>query len=78
MKVAVSIPDDVFAEVERMARRLKTSRSQVYARALTAFVSHHGDDRTTAAMNAVVDKVGQAGDGSARRAARRVLRRVEW
>ena len=78
MKAAVSIPDDVFAEGERIARRLRTSRSQLYARALAVFVSQHDDDRTTAAMNAVVDKVGDAVDDFTRRAARRVLRRVEW
>ena len=78
MKAAVSIPDDVFAEGERIARRLGTSRSQLYARALTIFVSQHDDDRTTAAMDAVIDKVGAGVDDFTRRAARRALRRVEW
>ena len=78
MKAAVSIPDDVFADGERVARRLKTSRSQLYARALTVFVSQHDDDRTTVAMNTVVDKVGHGVDDFTRRAAHRVLRRVEW
>ena len=78
MKAAVSIPDDVFADGERVARRLKTSRSHLYARALTVFVSQHDDDRITLAMNTVVDKVGHVVDDFTRRAAHRVLRRVEW
>ncbi|MBS0612600.1 MAG: ribbon-helix-helix protein, CopG family [Proteobacteria bacterium] len=34
MNVAASIPDDVFAEVEALARRLKKSRSEIYSLAL--------------------------------------------
>jgi len=32
MKVEVSIPDDVFAEAEALAKRLKSSRSEIYSR----------------------------------------------
>lgn len=34
---AVSIPDEVFEEGKRLARRLQTSRSQLYARTLADF-----------------------------------------
>ena len=78
MKAAVSIPDEVFEEGERLARRMQTSRSQLYAKALADFVSQHDDNRTTAAMNAAIDKVGVETDEFTRRAARRTLRRVEW
>ena len=78
MKVAVSSPDDVFEEGERLASRLRTSRSQLYARALADFVCRHDANRTTAAMNAVIEKVGTEVEESTRRAARRALRRVEW
>jgi predicted transcriptional regulator len=39
MKTAVSIPDDVFEDAERLASRLHTSRSQFSARALADFVA---------------------------------------
>jgi len=77
MRTAVSIPDDVFEQAERLAGRLQTSRSQLYARALTEFVARHDDDRITAAMDAVVDEVGAAVDEFTRRAARQTLRRVD-
>ena len=48
MKTAVSIPDDVFEDAERLASRLRTSRSQLYARALAEFVARHDDDRAIA------------------------------
>lgn len=78
MKAAISIPDDVFDAGERLARRLKTSRSQLYARALADFVVQHDEDQVTAAQNRVVDAVGANVDGFSRRAAGRALRRVEW
>ena len=78
MKVAVSIPDRVFAEAERLAAQLKTSRSALYARALAAFVGSHAEDRVTEKMNAVIDGVGESSDASSRAAARRVFERVEW
>lgn len=78
MKVAVSIPDPVFAEAELLARRLKTTRSQIYARALDAFVGAHAPDRVTEAIDAVVDEVGAEPDAFTRAAARRVFDRTEW
>lgn len=78
MKTAVSIPDDIFEEAERLAADLETSRSQLYSRALREFVSRHSPDRLTEAMNRVVDTVGTEVDEFSRRAARRVLEQVEW
>jgi metal-responsive CopG/Arc/MetJ family transcriptional regulator len=78
MKVAVSIPDNVFDEAERLAGRMQTSRSQLYTQALTEFVAKHDDDRVTAAMNAVIDDLEASPDEFIRKAADQTLRRVEW
>ena len=78
MKAAVSIPDEVFEDGERLARRLRTSRSQLYARALADFVVQHEDDKITVAMNRALDDVGSEVNEFSRRAARRTLRHVEW
>jgi metal-responsive CopG/Arc/MetJ family transcriptional regulator len=78
MKVAVSIPDPVFAEAERLAAHLRTSRSELYARALAAFVGNHDLERVTERMNAAVDAAGEAPDPFSRAAARRVFERAEW
>jgi metal-responsive CopG/Arc/MetJ family transcriptional regulator len=78
MKTAVSIPDDVFEEAERLAMDLQTSRSQLYSRALREFVARHAPDRLTEAMNRVVDEVGSEIDELSQRASRRVLEQVEW
>ena len=78
MKVAVSIPDEIFAETEYLAKRLKSSRSELYSRALGEFLRRHAPDRVTAAMDEVITAVGDAPDAFSRRAARQVLRKVEW
>lgn len=78
MKVAVSIPDALFADADSLAKQLNTSRSDVYARALGEFIGHHAPDRVTAAMNQVVAAVGDSADPFIRAAAVAVLKRVEW
>ena len=45
MKTAISTPDDLFEDAERLAGKLQTSRSKLYARALSEFVARHNDDQ---------------------------------
>jgi metal-responsive CopG/Arc/MetJ family transcriptional regulator len=78
MKVAVSIPDDIFAEAEALAKRLKTSRSDIFSRALGEFIGHHAPDRVTELMNDVVRDVGEEPDAFRVAASRRVLKNSEW
>lgn len=78
MKTALSIPDDLFERGERLARRMRSSRSQLYARAMADFVVQHEDDQITTTMNEVLRDVGTDPDEFSRRAARHTLRRVEW
>ncbi|HEV2846348.1 MAG TPA: hypothetical protein VG477_15940 [Thermoanaerobaculia bacterium] len=79
MKTAISIPDDVFEEAEHLATRLRTSRSQLYSRALREFVARHSPDQITEAMNRVVEETGgRQADDFTRRASRRVLEEIEW
>jgi metal-responsive CopG/Arc/MetJ family transcriptional regulator len=77
MKTAVSIPDDVFEEAERLAADLQTSRSELYSRALQEYVAKPAPGRLTEAMNRVIDEVGDDVDEFSLRAARRVLEQVE-
>jgi metal-responsive CopG/Arc/MetJ family transcriptional regulator len=38
MKTAISIPDDIFASADRLAKQLHMSRSELYARAVQRYV----------------------------------------
>jgi len=53
MKTAISIPDGVFKAAERLARRLKISRSELYATAVASFLERHAEKEITGALNEV-------------------------
>jgi len=79
MKTAVSLPDDVFTSAERLAKRLKISRSQLYGRALGEYVSRHAPDAVTEALDRVcADLEGRTESEFATAASRRILEQTEW
>jgi metal-responsive CopG/Arc/MetJ family transcriptional regulator len=78
MKTAVSIPDDVFNKVERLARRARKSRSEVFSAALREYVARHAPDEVTEAINQVCDRIGEQDDAFVPTAARRILENAEW
>jgi metal-responsive CopG/Arc/MetJ family transcriptional regulator len=79
MKTAISLPDDVYREAERHAKRTGKSRSQLYADALAEYLARHAPDEVTEGMNQVLDELGEAGaDPFVDGAVRRVLKDVEW
>jgi metal-responsive CopG/Arc/MetJ family transcriptional regulator len=78
MKTAISIPDDVFQGAERLARRSKKSRSQLFSDAVREYIARHAPDDVTAAMDRVCAVLGERTDGFVSSAARRTLERSEW
>ncbi len=78
MKTAISLPDGIFREAERLARRLKKSRSQLYQEAVAEYVARHAPEAITEAMNDLAAKVDTRLEPFSSRAARRVLERSEW
>ena len=78
MKTAVSIPDEVFEKVERLARRAGRSRSEVFSAALAEYVARHAPDEVTEAMDRVCAEVGDQANPFVRAAGRRVLENIEW
>jgi len=78
MKVAVSIPNDLFDRVEQLRRQERRSRSNLFAVALAEYVARHGSDEVTESMNRVCAHVNTQPDNFVRIASRRVLERSEW
>jgi hypothetical protein len=78
MKTAISLPDAVFRDAERLARRLKKSRSSLYTEAVAEYVARHEPEAVTEALNQLAKKLGAGPDEFASAAARRVLERSEW
>ena len=78
MKTAVSVPDDLFAQADRLAKRSRRTRSDVYSAALREYVARHAPDEVTAGLDAVIADLGDPGtDEFAGRAARRTLETTE-
>jgi metal-responsive CopG/Arc/MetJ family transcriptional regulator len=82
VKTAVSIPDAIFEKGEAAAKRLKLSRSELYARAVEAYVDSHSSDEVTAAMNAALaqltDEEREEGLDVIRAGARQTMKRTPW
>ena len=78
MKVGVSVPDPVFREAERAARRLRIPRSQLYARALRAYLKEQERPDITEQLNRVYGKKGNRADRVVLEYNRRMLETAEW
>jgi predicted transcriptional regulator len=78
MKTAVSLPDDVYAEAEELVRRLKITRSELYANALREYVARHDPEAVTSALDRVYEDVDAEPDPGLRAAAVETLKRVDW
>jgi metal-responsive CopG/Arc/MetJ family transcriptional regulator len=78
MKTAVSVPNKVFRAAERLAKRARKSRSQLYSEALSEYLIRHSPDEVTEAMNRALEQIGDASDPFVTRAARAILERTEW
>jgi metal-responsive CopG/Arc/MetJ family transcriptional regulator len=80
MKTAISVPDELFAQVDDLARRSRRSRSEVYSAALREYVARHAPDDVTEALDQVVAQIEATGgeEGFMDEVARRTLEAVEW
>ena len=78
MKIAVSVPNEVFERAERLAKRLKVSRSELYSRALREYLARHAPDEVTAALNVLCEELDTGTEEFVREAGRRVLESSDW
>ena len=75
MKVALSIPDALFASAETLTKRLGVSRSRLYATALAEFVAKSRGRKVTERLNAVYESEDSRLPPAVRRLQSRSLRR---
>ena len=78
MKIAVSIPDDLFESGETLSKRLGVSRSRLYATALADFVAKNQGRKITERLNAVYDSEDGRLPRALRRLQSRALTRDPW
>lgn len=77
MKTAVSIPNEIFEVAERLARRTRKSRSQLFSEALKEYLARHVPDEIRDAMNRACHEAGETKDPFVSSAAHRILRQSE-
>jgi predicted transcriptional regulator len=78
MKTAISLPDDLFASADDLARRLDKSRSQLYSEAVAEYLVRHEPETVTERLNAVHDELADGEDRFAQAGAQAILDTVEW
>jgi hypothetical protein len=76
MKTAISIPDDVFRRAERLAKRRKLSRSELYTAALVRMLEAEPKEDVTRAYDSAFDD--DQRDPLVDFTTRSLLSRIEW
>ena len=78
MKVALSIPDELFDSAEALSKRMGLSRSRLYSTALEDFVAKHQAKKVTERLNSVYAAQDSRLDRAARRLQARSLNKSPW
>jgi hypothetical protein len=79
MKTAISIPDPVFDAAENLARRFGMSRSELYTRAVKAYLDAHNADDVTQRLNEIYsDEAAERLDPVISEIQARSIPREEW
>jgi len=78
VKTAVSVPDDLFRAAEAAARRLRVSRSRLYATAISEFLDRGRGDAVTQRLDEVYSRQPAAVDPALRRAQLKSLGKDSW
>jgi metal-responsive CopG/Arc/MetJ family transcriptional regulator len=78
MKIALSIPNELFDSAETLSKKLGVSRSRLYATALAEFLAKHRGRKTTDRLNVVYASEDGRLDGRLRRLQARSLGESSW
>jgi len=78
MKTAVSLPDDLFRLADAAARRLRVSRSQLYAAAIAAYLQQKDENAITERLNDVYSRTPAKADSGLLRAQFASLDKEAW
>jgi metal-responsive CopG/Arc/MetJ family transcriptional regulator len=78
MKTEISLPDTVFKEADRFAKKKNKSRSQLYAEAIEEYLYRHNEDEITKAMNHVIEKIGYKEDKIYNNVSRMLFLKETW
>ena len=78
MKTAISLPDSIFEEAEALAQELAISRSELYTKALKAYLQQRNRSQMLETLNAVYSEVSSKLDPVLAEMQSMALPREEW
>jgi metal-responsive CopG/Arc/MetJ family transcriptional regulator len=81
VKTAISLEDSLFKQVEALAKKMKVSRSRLFALALEEFLRRHQNQQLLEQLNAAYDDAPDPEEEALLRAARHSYQRLvndEW
>lgn len=78
MKTAISVPNDVFELSEKLAKKLKVSRSQIFAMGVKKLAEEYDEEDLIANINKVCEKVDTSVDPVLFKMAMMALPKEEW
>jgi predicted transcriptional regulator len=78
MKTAISVPDDLFRLAEATARRLRISRSRLYATAISEFLNRQQGSAITQRLDEAYSRRPAKVDSALHRAQLRSIDKDSW
>ncbi|CAN5689310.1 hypothetical protein BH18ACI1_BH18ACI1_15890 [soil metagenome] len=78
MKTAISVSDDVFELSKKLAKKLKVSRSRVFAMGVKKLAEEYDNDEVTARLNEIYSKEDSSVDPILFKMALMSLPQDEW
>lgn len=78
VKTAISVPDDLYRLAEAAARRLRVSRSRLYATAISEFLNRQQGSAVTERLNDVYSRRPAKVDSALHRAQLRSVDKDSW
>jgi metal-responsive CopG/Arc/MetJ family transcriptional regulator len=78
VKTAISLPEDLFRMAETAARKLKMSRSQLYATALAEYLERRKTSNITDRLNRIYSRENSELDPALQSAQLRSLEKEDW
>jgi metal-responsive CopG/Arc/MetJ family transcriptional regulator len=78
MKTAFSLPDEIFRQAEAAAKKLRISRSKLYAAAIAEYLDRHRAEWVTERLNQVYSREDSKLEPALERATLKTLAKDRW
>ncbi len=78
MKTVISLPDEIYHSADQLAKRLGMSRSELYSKAVSIYISTHKNEAVTEALDKIYAKEKSEIDSAIKVMQLKSLPKEEW